>query len=164
MKIGEAGEAFFVFETDDDVPEDLITSPLLQPTRPDEGTDIPTDRFGARQDPDEQRDLVHPDDAAGAAVESPVEEPEFLDLNAGPSSSTPPSTSTTVRPSNSKRPSTLSISSTGGESPSPPSAAPAPMLSMEETQDQRVDQALKVVRATMEAREVQYKPGTFHQN
>ncbi|KAF8622140.1 hypothetical protein AX15_007266 [Amanita polypyramis BW_CC] len=33
MKIGDAGEAFFVFETDDDVPEDLITSPILQPIR-----------------------------------------------------------------------------------------------------------------------------------
>lgn len=29
MKIGDAGEAFFVFETDDDVPEELITSPIL---------------------------------------------------------------------------------------------------------------------------------------
>ncbi|KAJ7498584.1 Lipin/Ned1/Smp2-domain-containing protein [Mycena latifolia] len=159
MKIGEAGEAFFVFETDDDVPADLITSPLLQPTRPDEGTDIPTDRFGAKQDPDQPRDLVHPEDAAGATVESPVEEPEFLDLNAGPSSSTPPSTSTTVPPPNRKRPSQLSISSAGRVSPSqPPSATPGAMLSMEETQDQRVDQALKVVRATMEAHEVQYKP------
>ncbi|KAJ6538468.1 LNS2-domain-containing protein [Mycena vulgaris] len=159
MKIGEAGEAFFVFETDDDVPEDLITSPLLQPTRPDEGTDIPTDRFGARQDPDEPRDLVHPDDSAGATVESPIDEPEFLDLNAGASSSTPPSTSTTVRPSHPKRPSTLSISSSSRASPAPPpSATPGPMLSMEESQDQRVDRALKVVRATMEAHEVQYKP------
>ncbi|KAF9031796.1 LNS2-domain-containing protein [Hymenopellis radicata] len=36
MKIGEAGEAFFVFETDDDVPDDLITSPLLQATEDNE--------------------------------------------------------------------------------------------------------------------------------
>jgi phosphatidate phosphatase PAH1 len=34
MKIGEAGEAFFVFETDEeDVPEDLLTSPLLEATK-----------------------------------------------------------------------------------------------------------------------------------
>ena len=39
MKIGEAGEAFFVFETDDDVPADLITSPILQPTIPDDAQD-----------------------------------------------------------------------------------------------------------------------------
>ncbi|KAJ7126377.1 nuclear elongation and deformation protein 1 [Mycena crocata] len=160
MKIGEAGEAFFVFETDDDVPEDLITSPLLQPTRPDEGTDVPTDRFGARQDPDEPNDLVRPnDDEESAPPQTPAEEPEFLDLNAGPSSATPPSTSKTARPSNRKRPSRLSISSESSPSGSPPpSATPASMFSMEETQDERVDRALKVVQATMEAREVQYKP------
>jgi hypothetical protein len=39
MKIGEAGEAFFVFETDDDVPADLITSPILQPTILDDAQD-----------------------------------------------------------------------------------------------------------------------------
>lgn len=31
MKVGETGEAFFVFETDADVPEDLQTSPLAGP-------------------------------------------------------------------------------------------------------------------------------------
>lgn len=30
MKVGEAGEAFFVFETDHQVPEEFQTSPLLQ--------------------------------------------------------------------------------------------------------------------------------------
>lgn len=29
MKVGDAGEAFFVFETDHDVPEEFQTSPLL---------------------------------------------------------------------------------------------------------------------------------------
>lgn len=33
MKIGEAGEAFFVLETDEDVPDDLLTSPLLEATK-----------------------------------------------------------------------------------------------------------------------------------
>ena len=33
MKIGEAGEAFFVFETTEEVPEDLLTSPLLEATK-----------------------------------------------------------------------------------------------------------------------------------
>ena len=33
MKIGDAGEAFFVFETDEDVPEELMTSPILGPTK-----------------------------------------------------------------------------------------------------------------------------------
>ncbi|KAJ7930124.1 nuclear elongation and deformation protein 1 [Mycena leptocephala] len=132
MKIGEAGEAFFVFETDDDVPEDLITSPILQPTRPEEGTDIPTDRFGARQDPDEPENRVHPDDATEtpAPEQTTVEEPEFLDLNAEP---TP---QLTTRPSH---------------------PTPASMLSMEETQDERVDRALKVVQESMAVNEVQYK-------
>lgn len=30
MKVGEAGEAFFVFETEHQVPEEFQTSPLLQ--------------------------------------------------------------------------------------------------------------------------------------
>ncbi|KAF8213909.1 Lipin/Ned1/Smp2-domain-containing protein [Mycena galopus ATCC 62051] len=150
MKIGEAGEAFFVFETDDDVPEDLITSPILQPTRPDEGKDIPTDRFGAKQDPEKPDDEVA---TTPAPAEAPVEEPEFLDLNAG---STPPSTSA-MRPSNPKRRSGLSVSSTRSVSPPPRSATPASMFSMQEAQDERVDRALKIVQESMAVNEVQYK-------
>ena len=30
MKLGEAGEAFFVFETEHEVPEEFQTSPLLE--------------------------------------------------------------------------------------------------------------------------------------
>ncbi|KAF9942331.1 hypothetical protein BGZ67_002053 [Mortierella alpina] len=32
MKVGDAGEAFFVFETEQDVPEEFATSPLARPT------------------------------------------------------------------------------------------------------------------------------------
>lgn len=32
MKLGEGGEAFFVFETTDDIPAALQTSPLVSPT------------------------------------------------------------------------------------------------------------------------------------
>lgn len=32
MKLGEGGEAFFVFETTDDIPASLQTSPLVSPT------------------------------------------------------------------------------------------------------------------------------------
>jgi phosphatidate phosphatase LPIN len=32
MKVGDSGEAFFVMETDEDVPEDLVTSPMMMPT------------------------------------------------------------------------------------------------------------------------------------
>jgi phosphatidate phosphatase LPIN len=31
MKLGEGGEAFFVFETSDNIPEDLQTSPIMSP-------------------------------------------------------------------------------------------------------------------------------------
>ncbi|KAG8832137.1 hypothetical protein FRC17_001970 [Serendipita sp. 399] len=44
MKIGEAGEAFFVFETEEEVPADLMTSPILQATSPAEDT-IPEPDF-----------------------------------------------------------------------------------------------------------------------
>ena len=69
MKIGEAGEAFFVFETDADVPDDLITSPLLEPTQPNLPDSLPSGDIS--------------DDAVG-------QEPDFLDLDApssGPHSS-----------------------------------------------------------------------------
>ncbi|KAH9978528.1 Lipin/Ned1/Smp2-domain-containing protein [Lactifluus volemus] len=61
MKIGEAGEAFFVFETDADVPDDLITSPLLEPTQPDLPDSLPAGDIS--------------NDAIG-------QEPDFLDLDA----------------------------------------------------------------------------------
>lgn len=32
MKVGDAGEAFFIVETDEDVPDELLTSPLLGAT------------------------------------------------------------------------------------------------------------------------------------
>lgn len=32
MKVGDAGEAFFVVETEEDVPDELLTSPLLGAT------------------------------------------------------------------------------------------------------------------------------------
>jgi phosphatidate phosphatase PAH1 len=52
MKIGDAGEAFFVFETeDDDVPADLITSPILEATKPGQSNqDVQQGRFGAKEE------------------------------------------------------------------------------------------------------------------
>lgn len=75
MKIGEAGEAFFIFETAGDVPDELITSPLLEATRsPDiQGQDAQTGQFGVNE-------------GKGQGVENvgqlPQSEPDFLDLNA----------------------------------------------------------------------------------
>ena len=31
MKVGEGGEAFFVFQTEGDIPEDMQTSPIVSP-------------------------------------------------------------------------------------------------------------------------------------
>jgi phosphatidate phosphatase LPIN len=31
MKLGEGGEAFFVFQTEGDIPEDMRTSPIVSP-------------------------------------------------------------------------------------------------------------------------------------
>jgi phosphatidate phosphatase LPIN len=74
MKIGEAGEAFFVFETTYDVPDELITSPIIQPTRPDdphEPTIIPTVGEIPADDP-------------AAKHDEKVLEPEFFDLDSIP--------------------------------------------------------------------------------
>ena len=85
MKIGEAGEAFFVFETDEDVPEDIVTSPLLEATKPGEvnAGERPTDRFGAKATQDGSQ-------ATTENLTSNLQEPEFLDLNADASESVPP--------------------------------------------------------------------------
>lgn len=73
MKIGEAGEAFFVFETDSDVPDDLITSPLLEPTLPVSPNPLPEEDFGRFGTRHLRGDLI--EDGLG-------QEPDFLDLNA----------------------------------------------------------------------------------
>ena len=55
MKIGDAGEAFFVFETEGEIPEDLITSPILEPTQPTANDDVATGRFGAKEEEGESQ-------------------------------------------------------------------------------------------------------------
>lgn len=56
MKLGEGGEAFFVFETSDDIPESLQTSPLVSPA-------ISPQSFSAQDTPTGE-----------------LQEPDFLDL------------------------------------------------------------------------------------
>ena len=60
MKLGEGGEAFFVFETWDDIPESLQTSPVISPAASPQSLS--------------QQDIVAP---------PTLQEPEFLDLNTG---------------------------------------------------------------------------------
>ena len=57
MKLGEGGEAFFVFETLDDIPESLQTSPIISPTTSPEALA-----------------------AQSAGSTASLQEPEFLDL------------------------------------------------------------------------------------
>ena len=56
MKLGEGGEAFFVFETLDDIPQSLQTSPVVSPTT-------------------SPREAV-----ADTTLPSTLPEPDFLDL------------------------------------------------------------------------------------
>lgn len=58
MKLGEGGEAFFVFETSDEIPESMQTSPVISPTASPQSL--------------LEQDVISP----------PIlQEPEYLDLN-----------------------------------------------------------------------------------
>ena len=74
MKIGDAGEAFWVFETDDDVPDELITSPVIEPTTPRQAPVKQQGAFGTTDDSedDEQLDanLAMQEEIALARVEA----------------------------------------------------------------------------------------------
>ncbi|KAF8076685.1 nuclear elongation and deformation protein 1 [Lyophyllum atratum] len=179
MKIGEAGEAFFVFETEDDIPEDLITSPLLQPTRPDEvgpqEEPVAIDRFGAKRTPEEKQEMepddegaVHIKDEEEKRKEGPdTQEPEFLDLDAQPSKPGDEDKNVNItpkpsyaRPAFSREPSQFDDQKPAPGLPSPPptpthkpSAKITPEMS---EQDQRVDAALESVRDQLHVPEVEY--------
>lgn len=73
MKIGDAGEAFFVFETEEEIPDNLVTSPILEATKPGETNAHAreTGRFGAG-----------PASPTVKVSSGSNQEPEFLDLNA----------------------------------------------------------------------------------
>jgi len=58
MKLGEGGEAFFVFETSDEIPEGLQTSPVISPAA-------------------SPQSLLEQDTASLPTLQ----EPEYLDLN-----------------------------------------------------------------------------------
>ncbi|KAI0677301.1 LNS2-domain-containing protein [Trametes maxima] len=87
MKIGEAGEAFFVFETEEDVPDSLVTSPILEATKPGQtnAQSRETGRFGAGA-PSPQ----------GREPPGSNQEPEFLDLDATAETPSRDDTSTSV--------------------------------------------------------------------
>ncbi|KZT24587.1 LNS2-domain-containing protein [Neolentinus lepideus HHB14362 ss-1] len=101
MKIGDAGEAFFIFETESDVPDDLITSPLLEATRPGEknGTSVKGGKFGAKE--------MGEGEGASESGGGDMPEPEPLDLDADSSEKAPArqgTDDTSEAPSESKSP------------------------------------------------------------
>ena len=166
MKIGEAGEAFFVFEIEGDVPEDLITSPILQPTRPDDDVEGPT--LDAKED---QETLSSGAEKNPLADKLAAQEPEFLDLNALPSP--PPEDpltkagytpeSTFIHPPLVQKlpqvPDTLAQFL-----PSPP-LIPTELpfiLPSEAEQDLRVDEALKLIKDNLDTPKVEYHKGRCH--
>ncbi|KXN92326.1 Nuclear elongation and deformation protein 1 [Leucoagaricus sp. SymC.cos] len=141
MKIGEAGEAFFVFETDEDISPDLITSPILQPTRPEEEvsgaqTDATTGRFGSREYytshdanlPEKRPESITEKEFKQENRRVP-QEPEFLDLDA-------------------RNGEAQSSTSSKHGLPSPPnSRSHTPEL---DEQDRRVDEALKDLNVALD--------------
>lgn len=152
MKIGEAGEAFFVFETDDDVPEDLITSPLLHPIDPaaDQNTkkvDLQTGRFGAKRSDTEG--------AMNDEEELQRQEPEFLDLDAAP----------TLEDLNKWKNQTDSLPAPDAPDSSlhSPSASqsspPKPDHLEEQEQDQRADEVLTRITKNLHVPDVHYHDG-----
>ena len=52
MKLGEGGEAFFVFETSADIPESLQTSPIISPTTSPNGIAAQNPNGATLQEPD----------------------------------------------------------------------------------------------------------------
>lgn len=166
MKIGEAGEAFFVFETDEDVPADLITSPVLYPTvttQEEDGRQITdlanTDQFGV-QVPEHGQE--------GQVATSHIDhEPTFLDLNENSQQGqqcnglgTTPTQIHFIPKLLRKQDSTATISQ------SPLSADrytehSNDVLSEMGEQDQRVDETLTAFNAKSHIPEVEYLHGLF---
>ncbi|KAJ5936299.1 hypothetical protein N7454_005597 [Penicillium verhagenii] len=69
MKLGEAGEAFFVFETTDEIPASLQTSPLVSPAT---SPKVPTEEgFGSSLQEPEFLDLEKNDDVLSEGAKTP---------------------------------------------------------------------------------------------
>ncbi|KAJ3996940.1 nuclear elongation and deformation protein 1 [Lentinula boryana] len=181
MKIGEAGEAFFIFETDDDVPEDLITSPLLRPSSPmnektDASTNVETTRFGATKESGQNSDTDEPEPLDLNALPSPPEEDVQLGtalddhniptehISTSTHKSSASTSSVTASPafleqqSARRRASTVSVSTPHITSlPSPP---PSPTRTpAEKEQDERADAALKQPGREVHVPEIKYEDG-----
>lgn len=56
MKVGEAGEAFFVFETEHEVPEEFQTSPIMEAVQEKPEEDPPYLDIGESKEEQEKKD------------------------------------------------------------------------------------------------------------
>jgi phosphatidate phosphatase LPIN len=156
MKIGEAGEAFFVFETDEDVPPDLITSPVLHATTPDEAEEVPAQIVGEQE--------KH--DVTTEAHTLPEREPSFLDLNDGLQETQNQDVWTTPKqthhiPALRRQDSKATISQVPrDDSDQHPNTTDSEM----QRRDQRVDEALASFATDSEPHtpEVEYHHGSLH--
>ena len=171
MKIGEAGEAFFVFETTDEVPEDLITSPIIHPTIPSEAEEakptegpVETERFGAKQD--EYKTKPEHGLASRKDVEAKVVEPDFLDLDAGLQEKvaaedprTTPRQTFNVPQFLRKSGSKATLNQRTALSPAPEEPLAAQSSTEMQEQDKRVDAALKTLKDRGHIPEVEYHDG-----
>lgn len=162
MKIGEAGEAFFVFETDDDIPADLITSPILQPTIPDDAANRPLEKLAGNNylSGKEKEIVVEEHDQVRV-------EPDFLDLNAASRNAdediriTPKQIYTIPKAlrRSSSRATIIQSSSLPSQHPvREPFNEPSPAPEMDE-QNQRVDAALRNFPNETHVPQVEYHPG-----
>lgn len=90
MKVGETGEAFFVMETDEEVPPDLATSPLMLPGDQLEESPSPASPFLESTDPPTR--TQEPFGKGGFPPVNGLRKVDYLDLNAtdnSPDSSRP---------------------------------------------------------------------------
>lgn len=174
MKIGEAGEAFFVFETDEDVPADLITSPILQATIPSTEENqvtveepVDTEYLGPKLGEEESAQAPE-DEALNKLVDEHTVEPDFLDLDGRPREEdtmedvrTTPKQTYKIPKSLRKSGSRATINQASALSlPSPPPSRDERSHTPDiKEQDKRVDAALKALGANSHTPEVDYHHG-----
>ncbi|KAF3921557.1 Lipin-3 [Arthrobotrys entomopaga] len=101
MKLGEGGEAFFVFETTSDIPEDLQTSPLVSPAASPRPMSPVSDGGSTLENPETfDLELEDSEKTSSAATSDSVTIPRRAQSDAGASTpySLSPSDQLTLRP------------------------------------------------------------------
>ncbi|KAI8327716.1 Lipin/Ned1/Smp2-domain-containing protein [Choanephora cucurbitarum] len=81
MKVGEAGEAFFVFETEHEVPEEFQTSPIMEATVPEKNDEDPPyldlgESKDGRKSPQDKLDSFEDED--GLSLPAELQSPKMI--------------------------------------------------------------------------------------